>query len=159
MSLIDLSDDIFRVVGESFDSATIVRCTRVNHEINRRRFSFIEGRLIYHYKTIFRTTCIPTHLWKMDCVDLARTEAWIFMPHGSCVCCLRDIPIKLGGRCIECVGAEESAFVPNRQPLLNLYIKCRSSHKNMVFSCFFCQASSCLMCLMADDACAMCRVI
>ena len=39
-----------------------------------------------------------------------------------------------------------------------LEVRCRASHDRVVHACFVCEATMCLRCLAADDACAMCRI-
>jgi hypothetical protein len=157
--LLTMPDDVITVIGRHLTPADIVRLRRSCRSATHMVEAAIRGRLTTHYLTVFRTETPPVRLWEtMGAVDLARIEAWLLLPLGRCPCCLRDVPLKLGGRCIECVGQELEAFVASSAPMPDMLTRCCSSEAPNVFACPICECAVCFECMVADRACAMCRV-
>lgn len=155
-----MPDDVMTVIGRHLTPADIVRLRRSCRCAMRIVKAAISGRLTAHYLTVFGTEMPPVRRWgeTMECIDIARIEAWLLLPLGRCPCCLRDVPLKLGGRCIECVGQELEAFVSSSTPMPDALTRCCGSQAPDVFACPMCECAVCFECMVADRACAMCRV-
>ena len=153
-----MPDDVLTVVGRHLTAVDIARLRQSCRCAICVVDAAIRGRLTAHYLTVFGTEAPPVRRWEMECIDLARMEAWLLLPLGRCPCCLRDVPLKLGGRCIECVGQEFEAFVSSSTPLPDTLTRCCSSQAPNVFACPMCECAVCFECMVADRACAICRV-
>ena len=75
-----------------------------------------------------------------------------------CVCCLKLVPVKLGARCVECVGQEQLAFRRGSATARRCEARCRTSHSELVYTCPICDFSSCLECLCANMSCGLCHM-
>ena len=155
-----LPPDMFGLIGEHLSAREVIAVVATCHGIGACSGECIGGRVRRHWSCVFGDTATfsESHVISgMGLVDLARLEAWIQAPTGDCVCCLRNIPLKLGAQCIECVGTAEDAFIRGNSTARRTSVKCKSSHDDVIFTCVLCDCSTCLMCMCSDDSCSMCR--
>ena len=154
-----LPDDVWEIVGKWCDASIICRLGKTARSLLKLQARLIRGRVSRMCECVFQTEVDRTWITHgMSVVDLARVEACITRPLGACVCCLRLVPLKLGARCIECVGQEAAAFRYGSVHARRCDVRCRASHRKLVYTCPVCEFSSCLQCLCADMSCGMCHM-
>ena len=150
------------VVGEALPARCVAALAATCASLRLETGRLIGGRVRAHWRAVFDDSLEydEAHVARgMNAVDLCRQEAWLETPCGDCVCCLRPVPLKLGARCIECVGEEHRTFVPGSALARRAGVNCRAVHAGRpIFTCVLCDASLCLACLCADDGCCMCRI-
>lgn len=151
-------DEIYFITSK-LDAKSLIKFSQIN-------------TIIYHYKNWWISSLMRTYwiiLFKDDkcfiekksniynLVDLLRLECWIKSPLGNCVSCFRNIPLKLGNFCIECVGNKQNFILGSSHN--RILTKCSNSHSDMIFTCFICEMSMCYNCLFMDKGCNFCRLI
>ena len=158
-NLTGLPEDVWEDIGKWCDAITIGRLGSAASWLGKVQLRLVRGRVNRMCECVFRALVDRTWVTHgMSVIDLARVEACVASPIGACVCCLKLIPLKLGTRCIECVGQEAVAFRRGSEQARRCDARCRASHKNLVYTCPVCEFSSCLQCLCADMTCGLCHM-
>jgi hypothetical protein len=154
-----LPEEVWEVVGKWCDAETICRIGRTASGLLKLQSRCIRGRVTRMCECVFDTEVNRTWITEgMSVIDLARVEACIMRPIGACVCCLKPTPLKLGSRCVECVGQEALSFQRGSASARRCGAKCRASHDTLVYTCPVCEFSVCLPCLCAEMSCGLCHM-
>ena len=154
-----LPSDAWECVGEWCDARAICRLAMASRWLHDLRERLVRGRVMRMCECVFLRSVDRTWVTGgMSAIDLARVEACVTSPIGACVCCLKLVPVKLGARCVECVGQEQLAFRRGSATARRCEARCRTSHSELVYTCPICDFSSCLECLCANMSCGLCHM-
>ncbi len=155
----NLSLDNIYVITQRLNVLQLIRFSQINKLIYKNRQRWIGGLIRKFWIILFRDDLsfreyLTTNY---NFVDLYRLESWILSPSGNCVSCLRNIPLKLGNFCIECVGNPDNFILGAGHKYQ--FLKCCNNHVNIFFTCLICEMSMCYNCLFKDNGCNFCRLI
>ena len=124
-----------------------------------------EKRLRLYWCALFRSEVgFPSRddIALLTAADVYRFEARISnMSTNStagawrCLSCLQPSPLRVGDFCADCVG-NEAAFVKGNGGYIMSDVTC--GHRDLVYWCALCEASSCRNCLMGG-ACTFCLLL
>ena len=161
MSLQALDDDCLVIILACLPAEEAQAAFCVSSRFAAKAATARENRLKLFWRALFKSDIgFQTDDVRLLCqADAMRFETRLMNEHHTsrwkCLSCLRPSAMSLGDFCTDCVG-NESAFIAGNGGYVMCDVTC--GHKNLVYWCALCEASSCRSCLMAG-ACTFCLLL
>ena len=158
MSLQDVDDDCLVIILASLPAQEAQAAFCVSSRFAAKAAVARENRLKLFWRALFKSDIGFPDVKLLSQTDVTRFEQRLVNEHTNrwkCLSCLRPSGRFLGDFCMDCVG-NESAFVRGNGGYVMCDVTC--GHKNLVYWCALCEASSCRSCLMAG-ACTFCLLL
>lgn len=151
-------DNIYNII-QKLNVFELIRFTQVNKLIYNNKKRWIGGLIRNFWYLLYKDDLLfkETNSYNYNFIDLYRLESRIISPMGNCISCLRNIPLRLGNFCIECVGNPNNFIYGNSH--LHHMLKCSNNHSDICFTCLICEMSICYNCLFLGNGCNFCHLI
>lgn len=160
MPLQNIDDDCLVIILACLPAEEAQSAFCVSHQFATKAAVARENRLKLFWRALFRSDVGFPDVKLLSQTDVTRFEQRLMNFHTTsrwkCLSCLKpSIGRSFGDFCTDCVG-DESAFVAGNGGYVMCDVTC--GHKNLVYWCALCEASSCRSCLMAG-ACTFCLLL